>query len=196
VVDASAAATAKVARVIFLGPPGAGKGTQAERLAEWLRVPRISTGDMLREHIAQRTPIGRKAAEFMTDGHLVPDSILIEMIGARVSQDDCAGGYIFDGFPRTVPQAEALGSISPRGADDFVVFSVHVPQEVLIRRLVKRGREDDSEPIVRKRLETYEVATAPLVSWFQGRGRLRQVDGDRDVEQVQRELRATIEAAR
>lgn len=195
-VDAKAPATTMVARVIFLGPPGAGKGTQAERLAEWLRVPRISTGDMLREHIAQRTVIGRKAAEFMTDGHLVPDPVLIEMIADRVAADDCTRGYIFDGFPRTVPQAEALGTITPHGADDFLVFSVHVPQEVLIRRLVKRGREDDSEPIVRKRLETYDLATAPLVSWFQERGRLRRVDGDRDVDDVQRELRAAVEATR
>lgn len=195
-VDARAAATAKVARVIFLGPPGAGKGTQAERLAEWLRVPRISTGDMLRDHIAQRTPIGVKAAEYMTDGHLVPDGILIEMIAERIGQSDCASGYIFDGFPRTVPQAEALRSLTPGGAEDFLVFSVHVPQEVLIRRLVKRGREDDSEPIVRKRLETYDVATAPLVSWFQERGRLRRIDGDRGVDDVQRELRSAVEAAR
>jgi adenylate kinase len=140
VADASPrAATAPDTRVIFLGPPGAGKGTQAARLATHLRVPRISTGDMLREAIARRTPLGLKAAPLMEKGGLVPDDVLISLIAERLRQGDCARGYILDGFPRTLPQAEGLAAMGVGHAPaDYLVFDVEVPREELLRRLSGR----------------------------------------------------------
>jgi adenylate kinase len=126
-------------RVIFLGPPGAGKGTQAARLAAYLAVPRISTGDMLREAIAQVTPLGRQVGPIMEKGGLVPDQLLIGIINERIAQRDCACGYILDGFPRTLRQAEGFESMAHvSGAVDFVIFNVEVPREELLRRLSGR----------------------------------------------------------
>jgi len=140
VADASPrAALAPDARVIFLGPPGAGKGTQAARLAAHLRVPRISTGDMLREAIARGTPLGRQAAPLMERGGLVPDDLLISLIAERLSHADCARGYILDGFPRTLTQAEGLAAMGEGHAPaDYLVFDVEVPREELLRRLSGR----------------------------------------------------------
>jgi adenylate kinase len=140
VVDASPRAEpAPGVRVIFLGPPGAGKGTQAARVAAHLGVPRISTGDMLREAIAQGTPLGRKAGPLMEKGGLVPDDLLIALIGERLRQPDCARGYILDGFPRTLPQAERLASmVEGQATADYVVFDVEVPRPELLLRLSGR----------------------------------------------------------
>jgi len=126
-------------RLIFLGPPGAGKGTQAARLAAHLRVPRISTGDMLREAIAARTPLGRKAGPIMEQGGLVPDDLLIGIIQERLVEPDCARGYILDGFPRTLPQAQGFESMRRGDATaNVIVFNVEVPREELLRRLSGR----------------------------------------------------------
>jgi len=126
-------------RVIFLGPPGAGKGTQAARLAAYLRVPRISTGDMLREAIAARTPLGQKVGPIMEKGGLVPDELLIGIIQERLLQKDCAQGYILDGFPRTLPQAEGFERMSRGDATaEVIVFNVEVPRAELLRRLSGR----------------------------------------------------------
>jgi len=126
-------------RVIFLGPPGAGKGTQAARLAAYLRVPRISTGDMLREAIAARTPLGQKVGPIMEKGGLVPDELLIGIIQERLLQEDCAHGYILDGFPRTLPQAEGFEGMRRGDATaNVIVFNVDVPREELLRRLSGR----------------------------------------------------------
>jgi adenylate kinase len=125
-------------RVIFLGPPGAGKGTQAARLAAHLKVPRISTGDMLRDAIAQGTPLGRQVAPVIEKGELVPDDLLIRLVGERLSQDDCRDGYVLDGFPRTLVQAEGLDRIVGSSGDPFVVFDVTVPRPELLRRLSGR----------------------------------------------------------
>jgi adenylate kinase len=125
--------------VIFLGPPGAGKGTQAARVAAHLGVPRISTGDMLREAIARGTPLGRKVAPLMEKGGLVPDDLLIALIGERLQQPDCARGYILDGFPRTLPQAERLTTmVEGQATADYVVFDVEVPRQELLLRLSGR----------------------------------------------------------
>ncbi|HXB55782.1 MAG TPA: adenylate kinase [Vicinamibacteria bacterium] len=139
-VDASPrAAPAPGVRVIFLGPPGAGKGTQAARMAAHLHVPRISTGDMLREAIAQGTPLGRKAGPLMEKGGLVPDDLLIALIGERLRQPDCARGYILDGFPRTLPQAERLASmVDGQATADYMIFDVEVPRPELLLRLSGR----------------------------------------------------------
>ena len=125
-------------RVIFLGPPGAGKGTQAAKLAAHLGVPRISTGDMLREAIASGTPLGRQAGPLMEQGELVPDDLLIALVGDRIRRKDCAHGFILDGFPRTLPQAEGLGRMGLGDSSAWAVFEVEVPREELLRRLSGR----------------------------------------------------------
>jgi adenylate kinase len=125
-------------RVIFLGPPGAGKGTQAARLAAHLGVPKISTGEMLRDAIARKTPLGREAGPLIDKGRLVPDHLLVALIGERTAQDDCKGGFLLDGFPRTLPQAKALEGMPGGDARGFVVFDFAVPREELMRRLSGR----------------------------------------------------------
>lgn len=132
-------ATAAIRRgVIFLGPPGAGKGTQAARLARHLSLPRVATGDMLRDAIAQQTPAGREAGPYIAKGRLVPDHLLIGLVGARIQERDCIDGCIFDGFPRTVAQAEALEKMIASGTRHFTIFKFEVPREELLRRLSGR----------------------------------------------------------
>lgn len=180
------------ARVIFLGPPGAGKGTQAARLAEYLRIPRISTGDMLREHIAQGDKLGRAAAPYMAKGGLVPDHLLIEMIRKRISEPDCSHGYILDGFPRTLPQAEGLEQMIG-GTADVIVFDMEVPHDELMRRLSGRGRDDDKSDAVKKRLQEYAERTTPLVDYYRERSRFHRIDGFRPQETVFTQLTSVIE---
>ncbi len=181
------------ARIIFLGPPGAGKGTQAARLAEWLGVPKISTGDMLREHIAKGTPIGKQAGPLMDKGQLVPDDLLIAMIKERIAQPDCKAGFILDGFPRTVRQAESLELLVTGGVAEFDIFDMEVPREELLKRLTSRNRVDDSGPTVLRRLQEYEDRTLPLIDFYKKNARFHRIDGVRDIEDVQKDLRARLE---
>jgi adenylate kinase len=180
-------------RVIFLGPAGAGKGTQAARLAELLGVPRISTGDMLREALRQGTPLGKAAEPYLEKGELVPDHLLVKMIKDRVKEPDCARGYILDGFPRTLPQAEALEELAGPAAREFVVLNLEVPRDELLRRLSGRGREDDKDQPVEKRLQEYDDRTTPLVEFYKQRGMLHRVNGFRPVDEVSAELKAIVE---
>jgi len=182
------------ARVIFLGPPGAGKGTQAARLAEHLRIPRISTGDMLREHIVQGDELGKAAAPYMAKGGLVPDHLLVEMIRKRINEPDCAHGYILDGFPRTLPQAEGLDEMIG-GTADVIVFDMEVPHDELMRRLSGRGRDDDKAEAVRKRLQEYAQRTTPLLEYYRERSRFHRIDGFRPAEAVFAQLTSVIEGA-
>lgn len=185
---------AQKARIIFLGPPGAGKGTQAARLAEWLGVPKISTGDMLREHIAKGTAIGQQAGPLMDKGQLVPDELLISMIRERISHPDCARGFILDGFPRTVVQAESLDQLVPGGAASFDIFDMEVPREELLRRLGSRNRDGaDSGAAVLRRLQEYEDRTLPLIDFYKANARFHRIDGLRDIEIVQKDLRSHLE---
>jgi adenylate kinase len=181
------------ARIIFLGPPGAGKGTQAARLAEWLGVPQISTGDMLRDHIARGTAIGKQAGPLINQGKLVPDELLVAMIRERIAEDDCKDGFILDGFPRTIGQAESLESLVTGGAATFDIFDMEVPREELLKRLGSRQRIDDAGSTVLLRLKEYDHRTLPLIDFYKANARFHRIDGFRDVEVVQKDLRSRLE---
>ena len=179
--------------IIFLGPAGAGKGTQAARLAERLQVPRISTGDMLREALHEGTPLGRAAEPFLERGSLVPDDLLVTMIRDRIHEADCAHGYVLDGLPRTLPQAEALEELAGSLAREHIVLNLEVPRDELLRRLSGRGREDDKDQAVERRLQAYVDSTTPLVEYYARRGRLHRVNGFRPMDDVTSELADIVE---
>ena len=204
--------------IIFLGPPGAGKGTQAQRICDALNIPQISTGDILRRAIKEQTPTGLKAKSFIDAGKLVPDEVVIDIVKERLAQDDCANGYILDGFPRTVPQAEALATF----ADINAVVELDVADEVLVNRLSGRRvcltcgatyhvnmlggetkckcgkdliqRDDDKPETVLSRLTVYHNQTAPLVDYYQAKGLLHKIDGAQDVEAIYNAILGTLEA--
>ena len=195
--------------IIFLGPPGAGKGTQAIRICAALNIPQISTGDMLRRAIQEQTPTGLKAKSFMDAGGLVPDDVIIDIVKDRLQAEDCKNGYILDGFPRTVPQAEALEKI----AEIDKVVELDVADEVLIQRISGRRvclkcgatyhvsmlngkttcdncgetliqRDDDKAETVLNRLKSYHSKTEPLVNFYEGRGKLAKVDGAGNMDEI------------
>ena len=206
--------------IIFLGPPGAGKGTQAQRVCDELKIPQISTGDILRRAIKEETPVGLKAKAYVESGKLVPDEILVEIIKDRLAQDDCKPGYILDGFPRTVPQAEALEKI----AKIDVVVEIAVADEALVKRLSGRRvclncgatyhvstlggkttcdkcgeeliqRKDDNPETVQNRLNVYHSQTAPLISFYQERGLLKTFDGMQDIDVVYDSIMSALRKA-
>lgn len=186
-----------MARLIFLGAPGAGKGTQAKMLAESKGIPHISTGDILRAAVKNQTPLGVKAKEFMDAGELVPDSLVIDLIRERLQESDAQPGWILDGFPRNVPQAGFLDELLTelgQGVDNAV--NLDVPDEVVVDRLVKRGaaegRSDDNEATIRRRLEVYREQTAPLIAYYEGKGKLKTIDGNQALDQVKAALAAVV----
>ena len=176
-------------RLLLIGAPGAGKGTQATRIADHFQVAHISSGDLLRQHVADETPIGRKAQEYMARGDLVPDDVVMSMLRKPVTEAAAAGGYVLDGFPRTVEQAEAAYAVA-RDLGVAVQVAVHlaVEPESLIERLVERGkasgRTDDTPEVIRHRIEVYEERTQPLLAYYAERERLVQVNGDRPIDEV------------
>ena len=204
--------TARV--IILLGPPGGGKGTQAVRLSADLRLPHVSTGDLFRENRAQGTELGKRAQGYMDSGKLVPDELVLDMLFDRVSRPDCQGGYLLDGFPRTIPQATALDArLGPKVSVQAV--NLRVPDSVLVERVVGRRtckqcgnihhiknsppkvagrcdkcgselvqRTDDSAEVVQKRLATYREQTQPLEGYYQKKGCLSEVDGNRAPDEV------------
>lgn len=180
-------------RIIFLGPPGAGKGTQAVRVARELGVPHLSTGDMLREAIRRETPLGRQAAEHMNFGRLVPKELVEALVEERIARPDCAAGYVLDGYPRTVEQAEDFDRMhaDQESQLDATVY-LAVPYDVLLSRLAGRGREDDGEEVVRERLRQYDELTRPLVDHYRGQGVLREVDGLGTPDEVFQRIVAAI----
>jgi len=176
-------------RLIFLGPPGSGKGTQAKLLAERLGVPAISTGDMLRDAVRRGTPLGRRAQAIMEAGELVPDDVVIGLVRERTALPDARNGFLLDGFPRTIEQAKALDRIlEGNGASVDGVINLLVPEGTLVERLLGRaaleGRSDDRRETVAERLRVYRERTAPLVEYYRGLGLLYDVDGSGSVEEV------------
>jgi adenylate kinase len=172
-------------RIVFVGPPGAGKGTQSGRLVGRLGVPHLSTGDLLRAAVEEQTELGEMAAEYMSAGRLVPDELMLKLIGKRVGRDDCHGGYLLDGFPRTLVQAQSfdvvLGEIGE--AIDMVIELV-VRHEVLIERLAKRQRSDDTPDVISKRLRGYEKRTKVVIEYYKPRGIVYQIDGEGSTDEV------------
>jgi len=208
-------------KIIFLGPPGAGKGTQAQIICTKLGIPQISTGDMLRTAIANKTETGLKAKAFMDAGGLVPDAVVIAIVKERVADKDCANGFILDGFPRTVEQAQALAEFAKIDA----VVNIHVDDEVLVKRLSGRRvcpvcgapyhvdrlngetkcsvdgatliqRDDDKAETVLNRLQVYHQKTAPLIDFYTKEGTLRTVDGSAGLEEVSAQILTALGATR
>jgi adenylate kinase len=172
-------------RTVLLGAPGSGKGTQAERVAAALAVPAISTGDMLRQAVAEGSELGSRVKSVMAAGLLVDDGLMTEVVRERLGRSDACAGFVLDGFPRTISQAEALDTLlaACRHALDAVVL-LEVPQEALVRRALGRKRDDDREEVIRQRLELYHEKTEPLVGHYAGRGLLVRVDGGRPIDDV------------
>jgi adenylate kinase len=170
-------------RAVLVGPPGAGKGTQAERLAERLDVPHISTGDLFRANLAQQTALGVEAKRYMDAGDLVPDSVTVEMVRARLGDDDAIKGFLLDGFPRTISQAESLEAIlEERGEELDAVIELQVPEDELVARLLARGRSDDTEDVIRRRQQVYRDETSPLLAHYSEK--LVSVDAVGSVEEI------------
>lgn len=202
-------------KLIFLGPPGAGKGTQAVKIAERFQIAHISTGDMLRAEIREGTQLGLEAKSLIDHGELVPDDVILGMVKNRIQKEDCKNGFLFDGFPRTIAQAEALEQIS---AIDYVI-NLEVPNERLISRISGRRmcaecgagyhvstyadesckcgaslyqREDDKEETVRNRLVVYERSTKPLIDFYTKKGLLHSINGDASIDVVDEAIRAVL----
>lgn len=165
-------------RIILIGPPGAGKGTQCQKLVDHLRVPHLSTGEMLRSAVRAGTSEGVQAAAYMEQGQLVPDAIILGMVTKRLEAADCRDGCLLDGFPRTLPQAATLDDLLERRAMSVDgVIELAVPRDELIRRMLARKRADDNPEIFAKRITSFEVQTAPLLDYYQRQGKLASIDG-------------------
>jgi len=183
-----------VTRLIFLGPPGAGKGTQALRLSEYCKVPHISTGDILRAAVADATPLGQKAQSYMDRGELVPDALILDLIQERLGQADAKAGWILDGFPRSLPQAEFLGQLLEAIGQPFdTAINLDVPDEVIVTRLLQRGRKDDTEAVIRKRLVVYREQTEPVIHYYRSRQLLVSVDGNQEMDVVYGDMQQIVD---
>lgn len=187
------------ARMVLLGPPGAGKGTQAARIGRRLGIPAISTGDIFRAHVAGSTELGRRARAYMDKGEYVPDSVTNAMVADRLTEDDAASGFLLDGYPRTADQVDALERmLSERGEALDVVVEITADADAVVERLLGRaaeqGRADDTEPVIRRRLEVYAEATAPLAAIYEGRGLLLRVDGMGGIDEVTDRIMAALAA--
>jgi adenylate kinase len=184
--------------ILLLGPQGSGKGTQAKRISTEYGIPHVATGDMLRETIAGGTELGRKVKPILERGDLVPDEDMITLIRERLSRDDPAEGFVLDGFPRTMAQAEALDAMLREiGRELTIVFELQLPDEVCIERLLRRarleGRVDDTPEVVRHRLELYHRETEPLVEHYRATGKLVGIHADRPIPEVFSEIQEALD---
>ncbi|MEM3049958.1 MAG: adenylate kinase [Thermoplasmata archaeon] len=210
-------------KLVIFGPPSAGKGTQAQKLSKRYRIPHVATGDLLREHVAKKTPIGVKVKEILDAGKLGPDDLIVQMIKERVSQPDCRNGYLLDGFPRTMNQARELEKMT----DIDLVLNIVVDPEVLVERAVGRRicprcaavyhvrfnppkndgicdkcgtpliqRDDDKEETIRRRLKVYQEQTAPLIEHYRSKGKLVDIDGSKGIEGVFEQLVKAVESVK
>ena len=176
--------------LILLGPPGAGKGTQAAKIIEKYDIPHISTGDIFRANIKAGTELGKRAQEYMNKGQLVPDELVVEIATDRLKADDCQKGFLLDGFPRTLPQAEALDAILAKtGEQVTATVSIMIPDEMIMERIkgraLKEGRADDaSEDIINNRIVTYHNQTEPLIEYYTKAGRYNEIDGIGTIDEV------------
>jgi adenylate kinase len=179
--------------VVFIGPPGAGKGTQAQRLIELLKIPHVSTGDLLRQAISQGTQLGLRAQTYMQAGDLVPDELVLGIIGERLDDPQLSQGCLFDGFPRNVEQAASLDELlQQRDTPLKLVLELRVDGEELIRRMLARKRPDDTPETIAQRLEVYQNQTAPVLQYYQERGLLVSIDGSGTPEEVFERIRQTV----
>jgi len=184
-------------RLLLFGPPGAGKGTQAIRLSQRLGVPQISTGDMLRAAVAAGTPLGRQAQAIMERGELVPDAVATGVAEERLGEADARRGFVLDGFPRTVGQAQALDGILERlGTPLDACLVLRIGEEALVERLLKRGqiegRSDDTEEVIRKRMRVYREQTEPLLAHYRAQDLLREIDAEGSIEEVEKRLEEAV----
>ena len=181
-------------RIILFGPPGCGKGTQATFISESLSIPHLSTGDMLRSAVSSGSEIGLKAKNIMESGGLVSDQIVLSIVEERIAKDDCKKGFILDGFPRTVNQAEKLDLLLSTSHELDCVLRIKVDEEEILKRLIDRAREDDKPDIIKNRFKTYNLETQPLIPFYEKRKILFNINGMQEIEKVSDDIKKVIGA--